>query len=287
MTPAIWTSMRLVPLSDCIRGLVADGWRTFELSTEHLKEIDDAAEPGAKTDEIHRRLEELGATIPQAHAMLRADVAGADEDRRAEDLATLRRHLEYCAALGVRNVVMHPGIGGGHTTERERRHIIALNVANIRPLADQAGEASMRIALENMEWMAAKDGGGRRRFGYSARELVELANAIDHPAVGIAIDTSHANLQRYEPLSVAETIRVFGPLICATHISDNDGTRDGHRIPGHGNIDWLAVMSAFRDIGYDGLFNLEIPGDKHTVPELLSLKSQHARRVAEWLVSLA
>jgi len=287
MTPAIWTSMRLVPLSDCLRALVADGWKSFEVSTEHLKEIDDAAGPATKIDQTNRLLEELGATMPQAHAMLRADVASPDEDRRAGDLATLRRHLEYCKALGVRNVVMHPGIGGGYTAERQRRQIIALNVANIRPLADQAGEAGMRIALENMEWMAAESGGGARRFGYSAQELVELVAAIDHPAVGIAIDTSHANIQRYEPLGVAETIRVFGRLICATHISDNDGTRDGHRIPGHGNIDWLAVMSAFRDIGYDGLFNLEIPGDKHSVPELLSLKSQHARRVAEWLVSLA
>ncbi len=284
MTPGIWTSMRLVPLVDSLRALAADGWGSFELSSEHLKEIDDATDRAAKIDDVKRTLDELRLAMPQAHALLRADVANSDENQRREDLAVLERHLDYCAALGVKNVVIHPGIGEGHTTERERQRVISLNVEHFRPLAERAGELGLRIGLENMEWMSEEPAGGKRRFGFSAHELVELLAAIARPAVGVAVDTSHANLQQYESLDVAESIRIWGPWICATHISDNDGTRDQHRIPGHGNLDWLAVMSAFRDVGYSGIFNLEIPGDKHKVPELLALKSQYARRVAEWLV---
>lgn len=39
----------------------------------------------------------------------------------------------------------------------------------------------------------------------------------------------------------------------ATHISDNDGLREGHLLPFMGEIDWKSVMG-----GYEGLFNLEV-----------------------------
>jgi sugar phosphate isomerase/epimerase len=72
----------------------------------------------------------------------------------------------------------------------------------------------------------------------------------------------------------------------ATHISDNDGSGDQHRTPGNGSIDWKAVMRALREAEYDGLFNLEIPGERHAALPLRALKSLHARQVAEWLVDL-
>ena len=45
-----------------------------------------------------------------------------------------------------------------------------------------------------------------------------------------------------------------------------------------------AVMAAFRDSGYEGIFNLEIPGERHPDPALGELKLRHAREVAAWLV---
>ena len=46
-------------------------------------------------------------------------------------------------------------------------------------------------------------------------------------------------------------------------------------------------MAALRDIGYTGIFNLEIPGEEHPVPEILEMKVKHAREVAAWLVAQA
>ena len=36
------------------------------------------------------------------------------------------------------------------------------------------------------------------------------------------------------------------------HIQDNDGTGDGHLIPGDGNIDWDAFVDALHAVGYLG-----------------------------------
>ena len=43
-------------------------------------------------------------------------------------------------------------------------------------------------------------------------------------------------------------------------------------------------MAALRRAGYGGVFNLEIPGERHPVLPLRALKSRHARQVAAWLV---
>jgi sugar phosphate isomerase/epimerase len=81
-------------------------------------------------------------------------------------------------------------------------------------------------------------------------------------------------------------IRELGAHLIATHISDNDGSGDQHRTPGNGSIDWPEVVRALREAGYTGLFNLEIPGERHALLPLRAFASQHACQVAEWLVSL-
>jgi len=133
-----------------------------------------------------------------------------------------------------------------------------------------AGEHNVRIGIENMT--------------QSAAELLELLDAIDHPAIGITLDTSHAHTTGFD---VAECVRELGPHLVATHISDNDRSGDQHLTPGGGTIDWPSVMAAFRAIHYDGLFALEIPGESHPTPALHKLKLRHALGVADWLVGLA
>jgi sugar phosphate isomerase/epimerase len=175
--------------------------------------------------------------------------------------------------LGVRNLVVHPGGRQGATTRVERDLTLALNVEAFRRLGDLAGERGIRIGLENLA----------RRGASMPYELLDLLAAIDHRAIGITLDTSHANIVG---LDFPATIRELGPHLIATHISDNDGSGDQHRTPGSGTIDWPAVMEALREAKYEGLFNLEIPGERHALLPLRALASQHACQVAEWLLTL-
>ena len=71
-------------------------------------------------------------------------------------------------------------------------------------------------------------------------------------------------------------VRDIGDLMFGTHISDNDGSRDQHRTPGGGRIDWRAVVAAFKQIGYDGVFNLEIPGERHADLSMRQIRTRHA-----------
>ena len=282
MIPAIWTAIHVnMSTPEALRALAGLGWRCFELSTEHLEQLEAAADRPARIAEVRRTLADLGATMPQAHALLNADVAHPDLARRQTDRERLARHIDIAADLGVRTVVIHPGRGAGYTTRREYDGLVATNVEAFRRLADCAGDRGLRIGLENL--MDGPDVAGRRHFGAAPLELLDLLDRLGHAALGITLDTSHANVQR---LDLVAAIREFGPHLVATHISDNDGSGDQHRTPGSGRIDWPAVVRTLHEVGYSGPFNLEIPGERHPVPEIQALKIRHAREVAEWLVGL-
>jgi len=211
--------------------------------------------------------------MPQAHALLQADVAAPDEDKRKEDLDRLGTHIDIAARLGIETVVIHPGGHQGATTCAERDRVRVLNVDAFRRLGDLAGERGPHIALENL----------MRPGASMPYEILDLLAAIDRPTIGITMDTSHANVVG---LDLAVAIREWAPHLLATHISDNDGSGDQHRTPGNGGIEWPKVMKALREAGYGGLLNLEIPGERHAALPLRALKSVHARQVAEWLVTL-
>jgi sugar phosphate isomerase/epimerase len=273
MIPGIWTGMYAEqPLHEALRTLHDEGWTAFEASTEHLEQIELDADPQARIAETRRCLADLALSMPQAHALLAANVADPDADKRVGETARLLRHIEIAAELGVQNVVIHPGRSDEDATRAGRQRTRALNVAAFRRLGDAAGERGMRIGLENLM---------RRGLGWPC-ELLDLLEAIDHPAIGITLDTSHANVVG---LDLPAAIREFAPYLLATHISDNDGSGDQHRTPGNGQIEWQSTMRALRDVDYAGLFNLEIPGERHAVLALRALKSRFACQVAEWMVS--
>jgi sugar phosphate isomerase/epimerase len=282
LTPAMWTGMYYQePLDAALRLLHAGGWKTFEVSDEHLEQLDKAADAGAQIEAARRVAALLGLQMPQAHAHLAADVAHPDEARRHADLEHLRRHLDLAARLGAKWIALHPGGGASYTSRAERERIVRLNREAFEFLGDHAAARGLTLGLENM--MDRRDLKGWRRFGAAPGDLLELLDALRHPALGVTLDTSHANVQRLE---IGATVRELGPRLCCTHISDNDGSSDQHRSPGGGTVDWPALMAALKEIRYAGLFNLEIPGERHALPALRALRVRHAFEIASWLVTL-
>ena len=51
------------------------------------------------------------------------------------------------------------------------------------------------------------------------------------------------------------------------HIQDNDGTCDGHLIPGDGTVDWELFISVLKEIGYMGDCVLEAHHQSLTAPD--------------------
>ena len=76
----------------------------------------------------------------------------------------------------------------------------------------------------------------------------------------VCMDTGHTNkAMRYNGNpKPEEAIRMMGNRIAVVHLHDNDTMTDQHKIPMTGCINWNAVMDALDEIGYTGVYNLEV-----------------------------
>jgi D-psicose/D-tagatose/L-ribulose 3-epimerase len=86
-------------------------------------------------------------------------------------------------------------------------------------------------------------------FLNTAEDAVRFCREVDHPNVGLLIDTFHANI---EEKNVGNAYRIAAPYLKHVHTCENDrGT------PGSGHIEWPQVFEALRETGYDGWLTIE------------------------------
>ena len=283
MQLALWTAI-LDELSppEVVRALADNGWQALELSTEHIVMISDADDPDALADETRAAADATGITIPQVHLLISANVATADDELRERDLATVTHQISLCGRMGIGVGVTHPGGDRPPTfaeelTERERR------VESFRALADHAAEHDFALAIENTTDLArgSRAANSQRRYGATIEDLHTLIDAIDRPNVGICLDVGHGNVQGYD---MAESVRQCGERLIATHIQDNDGQGDQHLGPTRGTIHWAQGIAALVEIGYDGPFNLEIPGERIPTVDLTLKRLEGIRETSQWLL---
>ena len=75
----------------------------------------------------------------------------------------------------------------------------------------------------------------------------------------VCVDTGHSNkAMRYGNPTPADVIRRLGKSVTLLHLNDNDTLTDQHKIPKTGCIDWNGVMNALDEIGYGGIYNMEL-----------------------------
>jgi D-psicose/D-tagatose/L-ribulose 3-epimerase len=86
-------------------------------------------------------------------------------------------------------------------------------------------------------------------FLNTAADAVAFADQVNHPNVGLLIDTFHSNIEEKD---VPDAYRTAARHLKHVHTCENDrGT------PGSGHIDWTGVFQALREIGYDGNLTIE------------------------------
>ena len=75
----------------------------------------------------------------------------------------------------------------------------------------------------------------------------------------VCMDTGHCNkATRFGQPSAAECIRRIGSEITALHLNDNDTLTDQHKMPFSGSMDWNDIFDALDEIGYNGIYNMEL-----------------------------
>ena len=189
----------------------------------------------------------------------RADAAGvkythshAPGDAGSGDV--IGRSIEASAVLGVEFCVVHPiwKDENGNTITNKAK-FIKINAEAINKWIPKAKECGVILLSENILWGSSKD----------PRIIANLVRQVDSEWFGWCFDVGHAHCCGFEP----DILRKCSVVPLSLHIQDNDGSADGHLIPGDGNINWEDFFAALSDIGYTGDCVLEAHHQSLTAPD--------------------
>jgi sugar phosphate isomerase/epimerase len=160
----------------------------------------------------------------------------------------LRAYIDLARRLHAGWIVVHAGYH--FTSDYARRRQAALE--RLRRAADYAGEAGVRLLLENMNREPAD--AEVRYLGYDIGECRYYFDAIDSPHLGWAYTVNHAHML---PEGIAGFTRAFDVGRCGeVRLADNRGDKEEHLRPGEGTIDFKAMFDALEGAGYRGHYML-------------------------------
>jgi len=266
MIPAVWSSYYIdLSPEEMVEQFIAAGWDQTEFSDEHAAVLLQRGKPEAEGRRFAEFASGKGMTFPQGHLKLQAEIIGPEG---ATHVAELHDWIDLFGAIGIRAGILHPGRAEENADPEE---VLGRRVKALRDLADHAAQVDLTICLENVPYCPRVD------------DLIHILEAVDRPNLAICLDTGHLNMTPEKDF--AGFIRKVGKRLKALHIADNEGQTDQHMMPfGKGTVDWPVVMQALREIGYSGLFNLEIGGERHAPLEIRRMKLDYLKRVTDYMI---
>ena len=202
----------------------------------------------------------------------------SDPALRAQRIACLRQTIDAAAALACPLVITFagsghgmyfyglPGVGDDHPSNRVRENLAAFTEI-YGPLAEHAEARGVRIAFET-----AGRGGGEGNLAHNPELWTAMFATIPSPAIGLSFDPSH--LAWLGIGDIPGLIHEFRDRIYHVDGKDIEIVRERlqrqgilgsgwwrYRLPGNGELDWPAIITALRDIGYDGAISIEQEDD--------------------------
>lgn len=262
---SVWTAY-YVALSpeDAVLELKKNGILCAELSDEHGLMLLQRGEPAETGAQFREFLKKESFTMTQGHLWLSVQLC-----TDPEAVPKLVRWLELYDAIGIQNAVLH--CDSMPESRLDEDAVYARNLDMLRQLCEQTAHLQIRICLENL-----------MRICQDVNHLVWLVDQLPEDRFGICLDTGHLHLTDGDQRNF---ILKAGHRLHALHIADNEGERDQHLMPfGRGKVDFFEVVKALREVDYNGLFNLEIPGERHAPMSVLGYKLEYIRKCYDYLM---
>lgn len=269
MKLSVWSSYYYVlSPEDMLLEFKKHGFKYCELSSEHsemLLERGDAKAVGKKFGKFAR---EVGVEILQGHLFFWGKHLCKPEDR-----ALIKKQIELFLSIGIKSAVLHcdalrdeNGVSPSDEIIREE------NVKAITELLECVKGTDLVICLENLISCDAVN---------NVNGLMYFIEHFNSENLGICLDTGHLNLRDRDQVAF---IKTAGKHIKALHLADNEGEKDQHMMPyGKGNVNFKNVISEMKNVGYEGLYNLEIPGESGAPLEILGYKLEYIKNIMAYL----
>ena len=183
-------------------------------------------------------LRELGLHVLNIHASAGREKRwdSLHEYERLAGVELVRNRLEMAARLGADVIILHS----------EASYPLHSQLLSLRELEPFARRLGVRIALENLS-------------GPTFTRLDELFAEFSPGYLGLCYDTGHGNMLD----ASLDFLERYKNRLIATHIHDNDGSSDQHKLPFTGSVDWSRFMRIISQSAYDKLLNLEVTLKNH------------------------
>jgi len=110
---------------------------------------------------------------------------------------------------------------------------------------DQAARVSIRLVLEPLNRYETD-------FIHTCADALDLITQIDHPQLGILLDTFHMNIEEASPLEAVRQALAAGKL-WHVHLSDSNRLP-----PGQGHFDFPGLLTLLREQNYAGFLSAEL-----------------------------
>jgi L-ribulose-5-phosphate 3-epimerase len=196
-------------------------------------------------------IEDLGLTVCSVGAwnLWEHNLAGSDEKAAAHAQDIIKKQIDCAQALGTDAILVVPGWVGTNFAPGIVPYDQAYDNAQRRlaALAPYAQAAGVSIGVENV-W---------NKFLLSPLEMKRFLDEINSPFVGAYFDVGNIIYIGYPD----QWIRILGQKhIKRIHFSDARSEQAGLGMFVDllaGDVDFAAVMTALRDIGYDGWITVE------------------------------
>lgn len=230
----VWTApVNTAEVERLARRVKQLGFDQFEIPLETIGDVD-----APRAAEILRA---NGLSVSTCAAMgPDRDLIHHDAAIRANGKQYLIESIDVTHALGGGNLVGPIYSAVGRTwqqTPSERAHDLDVLVATLRELAVYAGDKGVTLCLEPLNRFETS-------FVNLATQACEIVDRVDHPNLGVLLDTFHMNV---EEKNLGTAIRTTGKRLKHFHACEND-----RGAPGSGHVPWQSVAQALQEIGYDG-----------------------------------
>ena len=198
-------------------------------------------------EEIKRLASEAGIQLKSIASGFSWTCSPTADEKETRDTAheLIRQQIISAHKLGAESILVVPGFCGvdfvpdSPVVDYMDAYNRALDWMN--DLKGLAEELNVDIAIENV-W---------NKFLLSPLDFKNIIDQVNSPKVGCYFDVGNVLVNSYPE----QWIRILGSRIKKVHFKDFDrsiGTIEGFVDLLKGNVDYRAVMKAFKEVGYDG-----------------------------------
>lgn len=207
---------------------------------------------------IKKYADGLGLFISQTHGRCTSFCGKEDRD----EVTVVKTGLDCLATatLGAPACVVHSVGCGQFGVDYDIRYVRDLSFDLYMRTLPFARKYGVKIAAENF----GIDGKLKIPEPYGmADEIVALCERVEATEYKddftFCVDTGHANAATpFGQPSAGDVIRLLKGRFSIVHLHDNDCTADQHHMPMCGKINWKDTVCAFDEVGFDGVYNMEL-----------------------------